>query len=111
MDWSVEHAITEFETLSNLAFSKRQWLKVPPFRHTAQLLYSHRFKSEGIDGALQKGFGEGLLYGFNKSSSSDKVKVGVVAGVSGVRRPYLFSNYTRNSTGLGMFPQLRSFSS
>jgi hypothetical protein len=103
MDWSVAKAITEFESLSHQAFSKRYWLKVPMFRHTAQLLYSHRFKSEGIEGALKRAFGQGLLYGFNEASSSDKVKVGVVAGVSGVRRPFLFSNYSRNSTGRGMF--------
>jgi hypothetical protein len=102
MDWSVDKAISEFEKLSHEAFSKRQWLKVPMFRHTAQLLYSHRFKSEGINSALQKAFGQGLLFGFNASSSSDKVKVGVVAGVSGIRRPFLFTNYSRNSTGKGM---------
>lgn len=107
MDWSVEKAITEFENLSHEAFSKRQWLKVPMFRHTAQLLYSHRFKSEGIDGALQKAFGQGLLFGFNESSSSDKVKVGVVAGVTGIRRPFLFTNYSRNSTGRGIYAHLR----
>lgn len=101
MDWSVDKAITEFENLSHEAFSKRQWLKVPMFRHTAQLLYSYRFKSEGIDSALQKAFGQGLLFGFNESSSSDKVKVGVVSGVSGIRRSFLFSNYSRNSTGKG----------
>ncbi|KAH7382108.1 hypothetical protein BKA64DRAFT_713345 [Cadophora sp. MPI-SDFR-AT-0126] len=98
-DWSVDKAITEFENLSHEAFSKRQWLKVPMFRHTAQLLYSHRFKSEGINSALQKAFGQELLFGFNESSSSDKVKVGVISGVSGIRRSFLFSNYSRNSTG------------
>jgi hypothetical protein len=103
MDWPVDKAITEFENLSHQAFSKRFWLKVPMFRHTAQLLYSHRFNSEGIEGALKQAFGQGLLYGFNKASSSDKVKVGVVAGVPGIRRPFLFSNYSRNSTGRGMF--------
>ena len=101
MDWSVDRAIAEFENLGHKAFSKRQWLEVPMFRHTAQLLYSHRFKSEGIESALQEAFGQGLLFGFNESSSSDKVKVGVVAGVTGIRRPFLFSNYSRNSTGKG----------
>lgn len=100
MNWSVERAMHEFEKLSNLAFSKRQWLKVPVFRHGAQLLYSHRFMSEGIDGALQKAFSQGYLFG-DSYSSVEKVKVGVVAGVPGGRRPYLFSNYSRNSTGQG----------
>jgi hypothetical protein len=102
MGWSMDEAVSEFEAFSHEAFSKRQWLKVPMFRHTAQLLYSYRFKSGGINSALQRAFGQGLLLGFNASSSSDQVKVGAVAGVSGIRRPFLFTNYSRNSTGKGM---------
>ena len=104
MNWPVEEAIKQFQSFSDQAFSKRQWLKVPMFRHTAQLLYSYRFKSEGIEGALQKAFGQGKLFGFNEVTSSEKVKVGVVAGVAGGRKPYLFTNYSRNSIGHGKLP-------
>lgn len=101
MNWSIENAIWEFENLSCQAFDKRQWLKIPGFRHTAQILYSHRFKSTGIESALQTAFGQDPLFGFSKGLSSDMVKVGVVAGVPGGRRPYLFTNYSRDSTGQG----------
>jgi len=102
MDWTVQKAITEFENLSCQAFLKRDGLKVPLFRHPAQLLYSYRFESHGIESALRKAFGQGRLYGFNGNTSSDRVKVGVVAGVAGVTQPILFTNYSRNSTGRGM---------
>ena len=99
MGWSVKDAISHFERLSDQAFSKRDWAGVPIFRDSTQLLFSHRFKSKNIDRALQEAFGQGLLFGPNEWSSSDKVKVGVVAAIPGGRRPYLFTNYSRNSTG------------
>lgn len=106
MNWSVDRAISEFEELSQEAFSKRRWLKVPLFRNAAQLLYSHRFESEGIEGALQKAFRRGRLFGFNEHMSSERVKVGVVASVHGSHRPYLLTNYSRDSTGQGERPRI-----
>ena len=99
MNWPVEEAIRQFQSLSDRAFSKRFGLKVPIYRHAAQLLYSHRFDSAGIEGALQQAYGHGNLFGYNEASSSEKVKVGVAVGVPGGRRPYLLTNYSRNSTG------------
>ncbi|KAL9611586.1 MAG: hypothetical protein Q9167_003775 [Letrouitia subvulpina] len=101
MNWSVDRAISKFEKLSQEAFSKCRWLKVPLFRNAAQLLYSHRFKSEGIEGALQNAFRQGRLYGFSEHTSSERVKVGVVASVLGSHRPYLLTNYSRDSMGQG----------
>ena len=98
MGWSVEKAIGEFEYLSARAFSKSDKTGIPVFRHSAQLLYSHRYKGQAIDMALQEVFGQGLLFGANETSHSEKVKVGVLAAVHGSRRPYLFTNYSRNST-------------
>ena len=71
---------------------------MPFFRHSAQLLFSHRYKGEGLNSALRTAFGQALLFGPNESSTSEKVKVGVLAAVPGGRRPYLFTNYSRNST-------------
>jgi hypothetical protein len=102
-NWSMETAINEFERLSETAFSKRMWLRVPMFRHTAQLLYSYRFKSEGIESALQQAFGQGPLFGHNKSSLPDTVKVGVVSGALGERQPYIFTNYSRDVAASGTF--------
>jgi len=99
MGWSVQRAISEFERLSVQAFSKRELIGIPVFRNSAQLLFSSRYKGEGLNTALRRAFGEGLLFGSNKSSTSEKVKVGVLAAVPGGRRPYLFTNYSRNSTG------------
>ena len=97
MGWSVEKAISEFERLSAQAFAESDHRGIPKFRHSTQLLYSHRYKGEGLNGALQRAFGQGLLFGSSKSSTSEKVKVGVLAAVPGGRRPYLFTNYSRNS--------------
>jgi hypothetical protein len=102
-NWSIDTAITEFERLSEVAFSKRIGLKLPMFRHTAQLLYSYRYKSEGIESALQQAFGQGPLFGHDKASSPDTVKVGVVAGVLGERRPYIFTNYSRDEPASGKY--------
>ena len=38
------------------------------------------------------------MFGPDESSTSEKVKVGVLAAVPGGRRPYLFANYSRDST-------------
>lgn len=97
MGWSVQKAIVEFQRLSGRAFSDH--IGIPMFRHTAQLLYSHRYAGEGLDLALQTAFGDGLLFGSKDTPASEKVKVGVLAGVPGGRRPYLFTNYSRNHTG------------
>lgn len=101
MGWSVQNAIEEFEYLSARAFSKRDKTGIPVFRHPAQLLFSHRYRGQAIDKALQEVFGEGLLFGPNETANSEKVKVGVLAAVHGSRRPYLFANYSRNPTGQG----------
>lgn len=99
MGWSIEKATGEFERLSARAFTERDFIGIPIFRHSAQLLFSHRYKDDGLNTALKTAFGEGLLFGPNKSTTSEKVKVGVLAGVPGGRRPYLFTNYSRNPTG------------
>jgi hypothetical protein len=101
MDWSIEKAISEFINLSKQAFSKRKWLREPIVRHAAQLMYSYRYESEGIETALQTAFGHGLLYGFNQSAKSNRVRTGVVAAVRGHDLPFLFTNYSRNSAGSG----------
>ena len=101
MNWTIEAARHKFERLSRQAFSVRKWLQVPIFRHGAQFLYSHKFKSACVNTALRKAFGEGYIFGYNDLSSSEMVKVGVVAGVPGDSRPCLFTNYSRNSTGPG----------
>lgn len=72
---------------------------IPVFRNSAQLLFSSRYKDKGLNTALKSAFGKGLLFGSNISSNSEKVKVGVLAAVPGGRRPYLFTNYSRNSNG------------
>ncbi|KAL8786710.1 MAG: hypothetical protein Q9213_002647 [Squamulea squamosa] len=101
MGWSVKRAISEFERLSRQAFSKNDYAGIPVFRHSTQLLYSHRYKGKSLDNALQSAFGQRLLFGSNKSTNSEKVKVGVLAAVPGGRRPYLFTNYSRDSGGQG----------
>ena len=98
MNWKISSAILEFEILSKEAFSKRYWLKVPVFRHTAQLLYSHRYMNDGIESALRKSFGSGKLFGSTEGAGIENVKVGVVASAPGDHRPYLLANYSRNAT-------------
>jgi hypothetical protein len=73
------------------------------FRHSAQLLYSHRFLSEGIESALRQAFGQGPLFGYDNRSKPDTVKVGVVASVPSGRRPYILANYSRDMPGDGMY--------
>lgn len=100
-NWTIDKAIHEFERLSETAFSKRMWLKVPLFRHTAQLLYSHRFLSDGIESALKQAFGYGPLFGYNDHSRPDTVKVGVIASAPGGRIPFILANYSRDVVGDG----------
>lgn len=99
MNWNVERAISHCTALSKQAFSQRFWMKMGPFKHAAQLMYSHRFKAEGIENALEEAFQQGLLFGYNEHMSSEKVKVGVVVMVPGSHKPHLLSNHSRNSTG------------
>ena len=99
MGWSVRKAISDFERLSFKAFSKSDRTGIPIFRNTAQLLFSYRYRGHGLNTALESAFGQGLLFGPNESWTSEKVKVGVLAAVPGGRRPYLFTNYSRKTTG------------
>lgn len=91
MGWSVRRASREFEHLSLQAFSNHDSKGLPFFRHSAQLLFSHRYKGEGLNSALKTAFGHALLFGPNESSTSEKVKVGVLAAVPGAAdgRTYL----------------------
>ena len=104
MDWSVDYNPKKFKKLCRDAFSPRQLLKIPLFRNTAQLFCSYRYESEGIERTLRRTFGPGHLFGQSVDPShlqENRVKTGVVAGIPGGRRPYLFANYSRNSTGEG----------
>lgn len=101
MDWSVDDAIREFIRLGEEAFAKRYFLKLPVFKSPAQLLYSYRYTSEGINSALQQAFGPGQLFGYNESTRQDRVMMGVVSSARCSTQPYLFTNYSRNSTGNG----------
>jgi hypothetical protein len=96
MDWTVEQALHQFLDLSRSAFSKRELLRYPVFKDVAQLFCSYRYKSDGIDDALIKAFGNDPLFGQRRTALEDRVKVGVVAGIRGDHRPYLFANYNRN---------------
>jgi len=89
-------------TLSKVAFGmKRRWLKYSIVRHLAQFMYTHKYKSAGIEKALQKAFGYGLLFGYDCASTGDRVRVGVVACAPTRRLPLLFTNYTRDLAGQG----------
>jgi hypothetical protein len=100
-NWNIDQALAVFRELSAKAFSPRKllnYLPLPVFRHSAQLLFSYKYKSQGIEDALQEAFGNGALYGQSKDAKADLAKVGVVAAVRANDKPYLFANYARNIT-------------
>lgn len=101
MGWSVDKALHEFVKLSDSAFSRRELLEFPGFRDIAQLFCSFRYKSGGIERALIRAFGKDLLFGQRKVAFEHRVKVGVVAGIQGDHRPYIFANYNRNPRDKG----------
>jgi hypothetical protein len=75
-------------------------MKVPIFRHVAQLVYSHRYDSNAIDNALQKAFPRSesrTLFGSHMTNGPDSIKVGVVS-MSGEdnTKPCLLANYSRD---------------
>jgi patatin-like phospholipase/acyl hydrolase len=98
VDWSIENALKQFTDLCQSSFSRRLFLQVPGFRHPAQMLFSYRYKTEGVEKALKERFGEESLFGQPKDARSDSVKVGVVAAMHSRKRPFLFTNYSRNPT-------------
>ena len=97
--WTVEDAMEKFIKLSREAFHPRQWLRIPTFRHTAQMLYSYRYKSSGIEGALQEAFSDTPLFGYSDLSQPDNIKVGVFTASNEDGCPYLLANYTRKMQG------------
>jgi hypothetical protein len=107
MDWSIDEAISKFKTLSKDAFQKRKWFKYTILRYIAPLMYPDKYKSEGIERALHKAFGDGPLFGhesYARSSKADRVRVGVVACTRDGRELFLFSNYARDKHGDGAEP-------
>lgn len=95
-NWSVEKAMTIFEGLVDEAFTKRHFLSIPVFKHAAQVLYSFRYRSDGIENALKGAFGNGFLFGLSKPSRAELVKVGVVSILES-GRSYLLANYRRTN--------------
>jgi len=98
MNWSVHDATAHFMSLIHEAFSARWALKIPGFKNVAQIFYSYRYLSEGIEGSLQRAFGKEPLYGQGRNATADLVKVGVVAATMSNKKPYLLANYSRNPT-------------
>lgn len=96
MDWKIDEARDKFISLVQRAFASRELLTVPVFKNFAQLFCSFRYKSDGINGALQTAYGSTPLFG-QTEGDSDRVKVGVVASKrSPISKPYLFANYSRS---------------
>ena len=102
IDWSLEDGIKEFKKLSKLAFKPREALRVPKMKNIAQIFCAFRYKSSGIEVALQKAFGSGYLFGQRKNAVADRVRVGVVAAMKEDSRPHIFANYSRKRTA-GMY--------
>jgi hypothetical protein len=74
----------------------------------AQLFCSFRYKTSGIETALQDAFGHGPLFGVS-GNGNNQIKVGVVAATGESQKPYLFSNYSRNpTTGKNSFPEWKN---
>jgi hypothetical protein len=94
--WSVDTAMTEFERLVCEAFAPRYGVDVPILKHATQLLYSYRYKSSGIEGALKESFGEGVPLFGHTNTSPERVKVGVISLINEQGRPCLLANYSRN---------------
>lgn len=96
---SPEAGLGMFRLLASDAFSLRLRLKAPIVKSMVQPFCTFLYKSRGIEGALQRQFGENsYLFGADEASrtSSDEVKVGVVSCLEGRNVPALIANYSRN---------------
>lgn len=92
--------MTKFRKFSRACFAKRPGTGIPIFRHIAQLMYSYRYDSDAIDGALRKAFPKSqsrTLFGSNMRNGPDSIKVGVVS-MNGEdnTKPCLLANYSRD---------------
>ncbi|KAJ3538427.1 hypothetical protein NM208_g5905 [Fusarium decemcellulare] len=97
-NWTIAEAKTRFYELSNAAFSVRKALAVPILSKIAEPFCAFKYKSAGINKALQSAFEDKPLFGQTDSRSKqcDGVKVGVVACIEGRKQPCLIANYSRN---------------
>jgi hypothetical protein len=100
MDWSVEKATAQFESMAKRAFSKRSLLKpfldVPGAKLGARLFCSYLYKSESVESALKEAFSEDkTLFGDVRSETSELCKVAVVVTGEEEERLLLFTNYNR----------------
>ncbi len=88
-----------FRSLSQSAFSLRKALSVPILSKFAEPFCDFKYKSKGINDALQWAFGKDYFFGQKadaSDSSGDQVKVGVISCVEGRFQPCLIANYSRN---------------
>lgn len=97
-DWNLDQAERQFHDLAREAFSKRKALAVPILSKIAEPFCDYKYKSSGINNALQKAFGDDFLFGQTKDKDrrGDRVKVGVVSCLEGRFQPCLIANYSRN---------------
>ena len=98
-NWTLSKAENHFRELSREAFSIRKALAVPILSKIAEPFCDFKYKSSGINKALQKAFGgDNFLFGQTKGRHrlGDQVKVGVVACLEGRYQPCLIANYSRN---------------
>ncbi|EXK77612.1 hypothetical protein FOQG_17687 [Fusarium oxysporum f. sp. raphani 54005] len=98
-NWTLSEAENHFRELSREAFSIRKALAVPILSKIAEPFCDFKYKSSGINKALQRGFGnDNFLFGQTKGRHrlGDQVKVGVVACLEGRYQPCLIANYSRN---------------
>lgn len=103
--WSIDECITQFKTLSNLAFSRKKYFNLPlvPFGTVRNffgiigaLVTDSKYSSKGINTALKSAFGEtSSLFG---SSGGKGTKVAIVATTTDEATTCVFANYNGPET-------------
>ncbi|KAI0808727.1 hypothetical protein GGR55DRAFT_689696 [Xylaria sp. FL0064] len=97
-NWDLVDATTRFRDFAKSAFAKRRSTKIH-LSVITKLFYDFKYRTSGIETALQEAFGQGYLFGQleeERRNSGDGAKVAVVTCTNGRNQPCLIANYNRN---------------
>ncbi|KXJ85558.1 hypothetical protein Micbo1qcDRAFT_127798 [Microdochium bolleyi] len=89
----VHRCINEFKDLARTAFTQRKGQDLHGIRQMQLIMKGSKYETRPLEKALQKSFGESVLFGDRCKDGNLRLKVAVTAASNAGKRPWLIANY------------------
>jgi hypothetical protein len=97
-EWSINECTIRFISLCEDAYFPREFHDLPGFNALAAFHHKSKYKTRPFEGALQKTFSEGLLFGGRCDTLRYQRKVAVLSALNPGGRAAILTNYNRQQS-------------